>query len=107
MVDLCTVVPIWVTFNTPQPLYSEINGFRDTAVYILYGFHTTRILRALRIHKKLLLVEDEVSRSFGDMLLTLFCMILFSKLYILLDDLSVKIVTSLFLFVTLLLQIRH
>lgn len=79
MVDLCTVVPIVVTFNTPLVQYSQINSVYDAFVFFLYALTTTRILRALRIHKKLLLIEDEVKRSLGEMLLTLFCMILFSK----------------------------
>ena len=43
------------------------------------GANTTRILRALRIHKKLMLVENEVSRALGNMILAVMVMLLFGK----------------------------
>lgn len=78
MVDLFTVIPIWVTFNKSAPRFSDIHDFNMAIVYILFGLSTTRILRALRIHKKLILMEDEVRRRLGEMVLTITVMILFS-----------------------------
>lgn len=80
MVDLLTVIPIWARFLVSSvPTYSSINSLTDAIVYTLYGLNTTRVLRALRIRKKLLLIEDAVDRCLGDMALTISVMILFSK----------------------------
>lgn len=79
MVDLLTVIPIWIT-STRQPVnFNSINGLDDFFTYLLFGLNTTRILRALRIHKKLMFVEDEVQRALGNMILTILVMILFGR----------------------------
>ena len=79
MVDLLTVVPIWATINTVPIGYSEIKSTRDGFKYLLFGLNTTRILRALRIHKKLTTIVDEVQRSLGEMILTVCVLMMFSK----------------------------
>ena len=81
MVDLLTVIPIWATFFTNiNPTYYGINSLENAIFYILEALNTTRILRALRMRKYLLLVEDPVDRCLGDMALVITMMILFSKL---------------------------
>ena len=50
LVDLLTVIPIWLTFyvyKTPVKM-SDIHSVSDTINYMLYGAHTLRILRVLR-----------------------------------------------------------
>ena len=79
MVDLLTVIPIWVTFNTVCPNYDDIYTAELGIIYILCGLGTTRVLRALRIRKKLILIEDEVDRCLGELSLTIVVMVLFSK----------------------------
>lgn len=80
MVDLLTVVPIWITINSEPVKYSEIHTFNDTLLYILFFLNTTRVLRSLRIYKKLNTITDEVQRSLGEMVLTVVVLILFSEL---------------------------
>ena len=77
MVDILTVIPIWVTSYSYTPQYADIHNVRDVLVYLLVGMATTRILRALRIRKKLIVLEDEVERVLGEMALTLIVMVLF------------------------------
>lgn len=79
MVDLLTVIPIWITFNSKQVTYPEVKSFHDMFLYFLFGLNTTRILRALRIHKKLMFVEDEVARALGNIILTVVVMLLFGS----------------------------
>ena len=79
MVDLLTVIPIWITSSRDPIHYDEIKGYDDFITYLLFGLNTTRILRALRIHKKLMLVEDEVQRVLGNIILTILVMLLFGK----------------------------
>lgn len=78
MVDLLTVVPIWVSRATHCFSYDSIQNFRDFVVYIVCGMGTTRILRALRIRKKLVAIEDEVQRTLGEMALAISVMLLFN-----------------------------
>lgn len=77
MIDILTVIPIWVSSYSYAPRYDKIQNFRDVIVYILVGMATTRILRALRIRKKLVVLEDEVERVLGEMALSLIVMVLF------------------------------
>jgi len=79
MVDLLTVIPIWITFNSKQITYPEVKQLDDAFLYFLFGLNTTRILRALRIHKKLMFVEDEVARALGNIILTVVVMLLFGS----------------------------
>ena len=81
MVDLLTVIPIWITTTRKPIAFNQIQNFNDFFTYLLFGLNTTRILRALRIHKKLMHVEDEVQRAIGNMILTILVMLLFGKLY--------------------------
>lgn len=80
MVDLLTIIPLSVTSNRSPILYSEVKSFDDALTYLMFGLNTTRILRALRIHRKLVTLTDEVKRSLGEMILTVFVMLMFSKL---------------------------
>jgi len=77
MIDILTVIPIWVSVYSFVPTYSQISNFRDAAVYFFVGMATTRILRALRIRKRLSIIEDEVQRCIGEIVLQLIVMILF------------------------------
>jgi hypothetical protein len=93
MVDLLTVIPIWVTYFafTHEIKFRDIKSFSDFLNYLLYGAYTLRILRALRVHKKLAHIEDEVKRTLFNMLLFVLTMVLFGKpsdkyMYILISD---------------------
>lgn len=79
LVDFTTVIPIWITFFVfPDPVgYDEIAGLADAINYMLYGAYTLRILRALRVHRKLVFIEDEVQRFLSQMALSVLTMILF------------------------------
>lgn len=85
MVDLLTVIPIWVTYFafTHEIKFRDIKSFSDFLNYLLYG--------ALRVHKKLAHIEDEVKRTLFNMLLFVLTMVLFGKpsdkyMYILISD---------------------
>jgi hypothetical protein len=90
MVDLMTVIPIWVQQITPCVAYPDIINTKDGIVYILCALTTTRVLRALRIRKRLMLIEDEVDRCLGEMALTLVIMILFNSALILYLELHLQ-----------------
>ena len=79
LVDFATVIPIWITyFIFPSPRgYNDINSLGDAINYMLNGAHTLRILRALRVHRKLVFIEDEVERFLSQMALSVLTMILF------------------------------
>jgi voltage-gated potassium channel len=77
MVDLLTVVPIWITSGFQPVAYDEINSLFDFVLYMLYLLNTTRILRALRLHKKIMLIEDEVDQATANMILSVLVMLLF------------------------------
>ena len=79
MVDLLTVIPVWVTYGQTLPVLEEIDSFRDGLLYFIFGLTTTRVLRALRIRRRLLTIEDAVDRCLGEISLTIVIMILFSK----------------------------
>lgn len=81
MVDLLTVIPVWVTYSHQLPVYEEIRSGSDVGLYIAFGLTTTRILRMLRIRRKLQLIDDAVDRCLGQMILTIIVMILFSEFY--------------------------
>ena len=79
MVDFTTVIPIWLTFFIfrKRVKYHEIHNFYDLLDYALHAAYTLRILRALRIHRKLIHIEDEVHRFLSQMILSLVTMMLF------------------------------
>ena len=82
MIDLMTVIPIWITRLYPCMDYNNIYSSQDQIVYILCGVTTTRILRALRIRRKLIRIEDEVSRCIGEIALNIVVtMLFFSALF--------------------------
>ena len=76
-----TVIPIWLTnfvFKESVTLY-KIHNFTDFINFLMYGAHTLRILRSLRLRRKLLLIQDEVKRTLLNMLLTVLAMMLFGN----------------------------
>ena len=77
MVDVLTVIPIWVTSNRTVPIYDDVNSVEDGIMYMLFLLDTTRILRALRINRKLSTVKDAVNRCMGEISLAITVMILF------------------------------
>ena len=81
MVDFATVIPIWVTYIFfPEKIdYTEIETFGDVVNYTMRGAATLRILRALRVHRKLNFIDDEVKRFLYSMLLSVITMILFGE----------------------------
>ena len=79
-VDIMTFVPVFATYNTDCPNYTQMNTPKEVIFYILCGMTTTRILRSLRFHKYFNAIEDEVQRFLAEMGLKIVVMILFSKL---------------------------
>ena len=79
-IDICTVIPIFVTYNYTRPSRFHINTFGDFLLFVLFGLETTRILRVIRIRQKVLeLVTDPVERCIGILALTMSVFILFGK----------------------------
>ena len=79
MVDLLTVVPIWVTLGQREIPFTDIKTVHDAFLYIMFGLSTTRVLRSLRIHRHIMLSKDEVQRSLGTLSLSVCAMLMFSK----------------------------
>lgn len=80
LLELLTVVPIWVTMNcAPPPPLLDIHTFKDVLLFIVFGFQTTRILRAFRLGQQLDAIEDTVYRCIANFVLTIGIMMLFSK----------------------------
>ena len=77
LVDLMTVIPKFSLLGSTCPL--AVNSATDFVLYVLCMMQATRILRALRIRRRLLQIEDEVQRYVGEMILLVVVMILFSK----------------------------
>jgi hypothetical protein len=77
MVDVLTVIPIFVTAGKELPNVNYIYNFGDAMLYTAFGMSTTRILRALRIRRKLARIEDAVERFLGEIMLAVIVMILF------------------------------
>jgi len=81
MVDLLTVIPIWVNApfagNVSCKYYTQVYSFADVMAYIVCGLATTRILRAFRIRRRLSFMKDEVDRLFGEIVLSFIVMVLF------------------------------
>ena len=69
MVDLLTVIPVWVTRSYACMDYNHVESSRDRIVYLLCAVTTTRILRVLRIQRKLVRIEDVVSRTIAEIVL--------------------------------------
>ena len=80
IVDILTVIPTYATLNASRPIFTDINTFSEAVLYLLFGLKTTRILRALRVRRKILDIEEEVQRTVADMSLQVLVLILFSKL---------------------------
>jgi hypothetical protein len=79
MVDLITVIPIFITYGEEVPKLQAIQTFEQAVYYFLFGLGTTRILRALRLYKKMDFIEDPVSRCLAQMAVGVSVMLLFSK----------------------------
>jgi len=65
MVDVLTVIPIWVTAGRVCPVYDDIKSSGSAVLYLLFLLETTRVLRALRIRRKLSNIDDAVKRFIG------------------------------------------
>jgi len=79
MVDLLTVIPIWITSSTHCPQIDDVINMHSLVIYIICGLSTTRILRFLRIHRLIRAVEDQVKRCLMQMLLVVTAIILFNS----------------------------
>jgi len=77
MVDLFTVIPIFVNYRGTQPNVVYVHTFGQGIIYTLYALNTTRVLRVLRIRRKPLQIEDAVERYIKEVLLAISVMILF------------------------------
>jgi hypothetical protein len=77
MVDLMTVIPVWVTVFESCIDINSVKTFKDFGVYVLCGMVSTRIMRALRLRKWLMKIEDDVDRCLGEITLTVSVMMLF------------------------------
>ena len=96
MVDLMTVIPIFVLYRAREdcPHYKSILTVTEGIYYIICGMNTTRILRALRFHKHFMKMEDEVKKCLANMSLIVVVMILFSKLTLLLHCMLICLLDS-------------
>jgi len=79
MVDIMTVIPIYTLYNAECLDFTQLTTVKDVVYYILCGLKTTRILRALRLRKWFLFIEDAVKKFLSIMCLNIIVMILFSK----------------------------
>ena len=78
MVDLLTVIPIWVTYGGYTCMdYNGIITDQDRIIYILCALSTTRILRSLRVRRKLMRISDEVTRCIADIALNIIVSLIF------------------------------
>lgn len=81
MVDFATIVPTALAnmFFRHSVDYHDIDSFADWMNYLIHGAYTLRILRALRLHRKMVYIPDEVDRFLYSMLLSVVTMVLFGK----------------------------
>lgn len=79
MIDLMTVIPIFVMYRKECPAISSSNTADEVVEFILCGMQTTRILRALRLRRRFTMFEDEVQRFLANMGLNIVVMLLFSE----------------------------
>lgn len=80
MVDLFTIIPTFALLGIQTcPAYMQINSFVVAVMYTICAMKSTRILRALRIHREIDLIEDVVQRAIGEIVLTVVVMIFFSE----------------------------
>jgi hypothetical protein len=102
MVDIMTVIPIFTTYTEHCIYYATHEydySFDQVVFYILCGLNTTRILRALRVHRAFQYIEDEVQRCLAHMSLNIAVMILFSKTKLFTDQiLAVRLFISYFFY---------
>lgn len=81
VVDLCTCIPIFLTYHATCPSYNDaLHGTVYTILfYVLCGLSRIRILRALRLRRRFLAIEDEVDRFVAEIALFLVLLILFNS----------------------------
>ncbi len=79
MIDLMTVIPIFTMYDRTCPYITEANTHVKIVEFILCGLQTTRILRALRLRRRFVMIDDEVQQFLANMGLYIVVMILFSK----------------------------
>eukprot|EP01036_Dinobryon_divergens_P030222 gene30222-39429_t len=77
MVDVLTVIPIWVTSGRTCPDVDFLVTAEDVFIYLMFLLSTTRVLRALRVRRKLISIEDAVKRNIGEISVDITLMILF------------------------------
>ena len=77
MVDIITVIPIWITAGRNLPLLSATSTFADFTLFAMFGLSSTRILRSLRLRRKLSTINDSVERYLKETILGLFVFLLF------------------------------
>lgn len=79
MIDLMTVVPVYVMYGDTCPSLTSTNTSKEIIQFVLCALQNTRILRALRLRRRFLMIEDEVNQFLANMILNIVVMILFSK----------------------------
>jgi hypothetical protein len=79
MVDIMTVIPIFVMYGRTCPAINASNTPTEVVEFFLCGMQTTRILRALRLRRHFVKIEDEVQRFLANMGLNIVVMLLFSR----------------------------
>jgi hypothetical protein len=77
LIDICTVGSIVSSYFIEAVPYWSITTFSDGLIYIMYGFKTVRVLRALWFNKLLNRIDDVVDRYIAEISLAISLMILF------------------------------
>jgi hypothetical protein len=80
MVDLLTVIPTFIMYSEQCPYMDDVHSWASIMQFILCGLKMTRILRILRLHKRFIMIEDEIQRFLASMALNIVVMIIFSKI---------------------------
>ena len=81
IIDLLTVFPIWFNYFvfTKRVVYSNIQSPLEAVNYIMHAANSLLVLRILRLHKRLIHIEDEVHRHLCQFLLTIVAVTLFGE----------------------------
>jgi potassium large conductance calcium-activated channel subfamily M alpha protein 1 len=78
MIDLTTCIPILLTYGSTCPSYDDaVHG--SILSYVLCGLSSTRILRALRLRRRFVMIPDEVSRYTAEIALWITVLIFFNS----------------------------
>lgn len=78
LVDISTLLSIWVTLHQTCPVVEKIHTFHQAMLYFAFGLTNTRILRALRIKQLFSVIQDSVDRCLAEMSTNISIMILFN-----------------------------